>query len=191
MKIVPGQVFESDGIRLMILSHNHLADKILASAKLPVSTVEIGANIPVDSAVTQAALHNIIFNIAKSLAPELLIKPAMEISAKLGFGPAQWRISKARKRALGTCSSRRVISFSPLLVFASRELREYIACHELAHLTYFNHSRDFHALCNRYCMEITGKPEAYFKSRMKTIFRDKDSLVYSLAASPFPAGRNR
>ena len=30
------------------------------------------------------------------------------------------------------------------------ELRRYVICHELAHLTYHNHSKAFHALADRY-----------------------------------------
>ncbi|MDE6813007.1 MAG: M48 family metallopeptidase, partial [Duncaniella sp.] len=54
---------------------------------------------------------------------------------------------------LGTCYPRlRRIRLSYLNVFLTPELRDYIICHELAHLTEPGHTPAFHALCDRYCL---------------------------------------
>ena len=60
------------------------------------------------------------------------------------------RIGKG-SRILGHCSRVGVITISAYVLFFPSHLRQYIVCHELAHLTHFNHSEAFHQLCNRYC----------------------------------------
>lgn len=87
--------------------------------------------------------------IARKVAPRMLIPRAEEISRKLGVAPGRWRISSSF-RALGTCNSKSEISLSYYLVFLPQELRDYIVCHELAHLTHLNHSPAFHELLNSY-----------------------------------------
>lgn len=54
-------------------------------------------------------------------------------------------------RTLGHCSRSGVITISAYVLFFPMHLRRYIVCHELAHLTHFDHSKAFHNLCNRYC----------------------------------------
>lgn len=54
-------------------------------------------------------------------------------------------------RTLGHCSRSGVITISAYVLFFPMHLRQYIVCHELAHLTHFNHSPAFHRLCNEYC----------------------------------------
>ena len=81
---------------------------------------------------------------------EAVLNLSEQIAERLGIRPAQWRISSGHK-VLGSCSSNRVIRLSYLLVFLPLELRQYIICHELAHLTEMNHSPRFHELCNAYC----------------------------------------
>ena len=43
----------------------------------------------------------------------------------------------------GSCSSKGTLSFCWRLVFAPREVIEYLACHELAHLREMNHGENF------------------------------------------------
>ncbi len=60
------------------------------------------------------------------------------------------RIGRGR-RVLGHCTRSGVITISAYTLFYPIHLRQYIICHELAHLTHFNHSKAFHELCNNYC----------------------------------------
>jgi predicted metal-dependent hydrolase len=43
----------------------------------------------------------------------------------------------------GSCSSKGTLSFCWRIVFAPREVMEYLACHELAHLKEMNHGKNF------------------------------------------------
>jgi predicted metal-dependent hydrolase len=43
----------------------------------------------------------------------------------------------------GSCSSRKTLNFNWKLIMAPIEVIDYVVCHELAHLTELNHSRDF------------------------------------------------
>jgi predicted metal-dependent hydrolase len=43
----------------------------------------------------------------------------------------------------GSCSSQKTLNFNWKLVMAPIEVIDYVVCHELAHLTELNHSRDF------------------------------------------------
>lgn len=60
------------------------------------------------------------------------------------------RIGRGR-RILGHCSRKGDITISSYVLFFPQHLRRYIVCHELAHLTHFNHSTQFHQLCDLYC----------------------------------------
>ena len=183
MLLKPGQDFRFDDFELKIFEQTHLPDKILAKAAIPVSTVGIGSALDWESAVVQRSLLKIVFSVGKVLAPRLLVEPAKEIALSNGFLPTAWRISKARRRTLGSCSSKGVISFSPLLVFFPEELRRYIICHELAHLLHFNHSKDFHARCNELCLRVVGRTESYCRVQMRKIIADKESVVFTLMAT--------
>lgn len=76
---------------------------------------------------------------------------AEELARQLGLRVDEWKVSHGRQ-TLGTCFPReRRINLSYLNAFLPPELRDYIICHELAHLTCGGHGSDFHRLCDRYC----------------------------------------
>lgn len=59
-----------------------------------------------------------------------------------GLMPKQWRIRNI-KTAWGTCSSNKNITISSNLAKFDRQTFEYVVLHELSHLKYMNHSKDF------------------------------------------------
>lgn len=71
----------------------------------------------------------------------------MELAMKkfigiVGLCPNEYRIRNL-KSSWGNCSSSRNISISKNLAMYGRECMEYVCVHELCHLRFMNHSRDF------------------------------------------------
>ena len=70
-------------------------------------------------------------------------------SKLMNVRPAGVKITKARKR-LGSCSSQNNLSFSYLLGGYTMDAIDYVVVHELAHLIYKNHSREFYGFVEMY-----------------------------------------
>ncbi len=151
------------GITFTIVRQNFRPDMIIATRQLPETKIQVGTNIDMDSETAIASISKALCSIANHYAPGLLLPRAKEIAESIGIAPEKWRIGRGL-RTLGTCSSGKTITLSSALVFLPQELRDYIVCHELAHLTEMNHSATFHALCNRYC----GGKETELRARLKT-----------------------
>ncbi len=59
------------------------------------------------------------------------------------------RFKKMRSR-WGSCSSKGNISLNTELLKVPKNCLDYVVVHELAHLKHMNHSKEFHALVDRY-----------------------------------------
>lgn len=66
-----------------------------------------------------------------------------------GLEPKEYRIFNFKK-AWGNCSSKKVIKINPKLVMYSEHAIEYVCLHELCHLKYMNHSKQFWNLVEKY-----------------------------------------
>lgn len=71
------------------------------------------------------------------------------VFSRLGVRPRSWSVSRGQ-RILGTCRRDGEIHISCAVMMLPPRLREFIVCHEVAHLTHHDHSPAFHALVNRY-----------------------------------------
>lgn len=58
---------------------------------------------------------------------------------------------KNNKSNWGSCSGKRNINLNLHLVALPEEVMDFVIIHELCHLVYFNHSKEFHQLLNRAC----------------------------------------
>ena len=76
--------------------------------------------------------------------------PAIEdLQKRTGLYPSECNI-KNLKATWGICSSKRKISINLNLMAYSRHAIEYVCLHELCHLKYMNHSKDFWNLVEYY-----------------------------------------
>ena len=78
-------------------------------------------------------------------AKELLPQRVAFYSEKMGLKPQRISITKAKTR-FGSCSSKKTISFSCSLLLYPPEAVDYVVVHELAHLKYMNHQKEFYRL---------------------------------------------
>lgn len=70
-------------------------------------------------------------------------------SITLGVAPKKVRI-KDIKYAWGSCSSKRNISINMHLAKKEEKVIEYVVLHEMCHLVYMNHSKDFWNLVEKH-----------------------------------------
>lgn len=63
-------------------------------------------------------------------------------SIKLGVSPQKVRI-KSIKYAWGSCSAKKNITINMQLAKKEEKVIEYVVLHEMSHLIYMNHSKDF------------------------------------------------
>lgn len=70
-------------------------------------------------------------------------------SIKLGVSPEKVRI-KIIKYAWGSCSTKRNITINKKLAKKDEKVIEYVVLHEMSHLIYMNHSKDFWTLVEKH-----------------------------------------
>ena len=63
--------------------------------------------------------------------------------------PTGIKITSARKR-FGSCSGKNSICFSLYLMTYPKEAVDYVVVHELAHIKYHNHSKEFYNFIERF-----------------------------------------
>lgn len=162
-----GQTISVPGVDIVIRSNPRLPEGLVITAAQPVSCVELGGGLEVGSPEMAPRISDAVRAIAARLAESMLLPRAREIAGMLGSSPLGWDIGRGH-RVMGTCSSRGIIRLSSLLVLAPQTLRDYVVCHELAHLVELNHSPRFHEVCERYCRAVLGRPEAAVMAAVRT-----------------------
>lgn len=91
----------------------------------------------------------IIDNYYKSIAKEEVASAMEDLKQRTGLFPLEWNI-KNLKATWGICSSKKKISINQNLMAYSRYSIEYVCLHELCHLKYMNHSKEFWNLVEYY-----------------------------------------
>lgn len=88
---------------------------------------------------------NKLYKIAKEILPEKIER----YSELMGLKPTHVSITKAKTR-FGSCSNKGRICFSVYLFAYPEKAIDYVVVHELAHLKYLNHSKEFYSLIEHY-----------------------------------------
>ena len=86
----------------------------------------------------------------KKIAAKEISKLAERDAAAIGRRINRITVRDTRSR-WGSCSSTGNLSFSWRLVFAPKEVMEYVVAHEVAHLRHMNHSPSFWSAVERIC----------------------------------------
>lgn len=125
-------------------------------------TIHYPATLEEDSANFDANINMALRKCARHATARFIIPHAQTLAAELRCPVTSWHVNETTTR-LGSCRANGRITLSALLAFLPYDLRDYIIFHELAHLTHFNHTKAFHALCNSYC----GGREKEFIAKLK------------------------
>lgn len=112
-------------------------------------TIVGGRGFDYSSPTAPTDITNMMLKVAAKVAPAILDPIVRSEIGRTGAHPASVKYIRGTRK-LGHCDSRRNVAISTACLFLPDELRRYIVCHELAHLTEMNHSPRFHALCDRY-----------------------------------------
>lgn len=125
--------------------------------------ISIAEDFDLEDPQADGVISRLLISVAHILAPEILLPIARAEADRLGLRPKELSVSRGY-RVLGHCSPDGRIAISSACIFLTADLRRYIICHELAHLSEMNHSARFHALCNQY---LSGQ-EAILADKLKT-----------------------
>jgi hypothetical protein len=86
----------------------------------------------------------------EALYPENFLKERLDFfSTLMGLTYTKLTLKKLKSR-WGSCNSKREITLNRELLRLPQTLIDYVVVHELAHITYMNHSKSFHALVQTY-----------------------------------------
>lgn len=158
-----GQTMEFDNFIVSIHSQSLAPGKILLQGETFRPRILVANDLDLDNDLITASVSRLLCIVARTVAPSLILPEARKISERIGITPASWSVSRGHT-ILGRCNRCREIALSEVVVFLPSELRRYIICHELAHLSEFNHSPRFHAICDRY---LDGR-EKELSKKLKT-----------------------
>jgi predicted metal-dependent hydrolase len=144
-----GQVIECYKCRIVIESQSRMPGYILNHWDGDTLHLQVHESANLDDDNVKRTLSNVIGRAMDVQAHAVLLPFAQRVADELGLKPAGLEVGRGMRK-LGHCTAKKVIQLSRNLMFLPEPLVRYIICHELAHLTYMNHSPQFHALCNQY-----------------------------------------
>lgn len=90
----------------------------------------------------QANIKKLIDKYYKYIATQEIPAVMDDLKNRTGLAPLECNI-KNLKATWGICSSKKKISINQKLMAYSRHAIEYVCLHEICHLKYMNHSKDF------------------------------------------------
>jgi len=105
----------------------------------------------------------------RSIARTSLTNLASRDAARIGRKLAAVSVRDTRSR-WGSCSSTARLSFSWRLIFAPREVMEYVVAHEVAHLRHMNHSPAFWNAVEQLCPDYEAAKD-WLKMHGKELYR--------------------
>ena len=150
----------STGSRLYYMGKSYYVNIIEdeAAQMISINFTHSKFHITTPQKYSDVELHNAIEHFYKEKAIEKIIPLTKKWAKVMGVEPEHisFRYSKNR---WGSCSSTNRISFNYHLVKLSSSLIEYVVIHELAHITFQNHSKEFWKLVHKHLSDYKVKED--------------------------------
>lgn len=107
-------------------------------------------HLKADPSLTPADIASVLTHWYREEARSVLTEKTATLAALMNVSFKKIFI-KDQKTRWGSCSAKDNINYNFRLVMAPESIIDYVAVHELAHLTHPNHSREFWDLVGRHC----------------------------------------
>ena len=144
-----------DGERLRLLG-NELTLTLVQADKYFSPKIEDGKLlIAVNKTSDQTYVKEQTTKFINDLTVAEITKSMQKMSASTGLVPEKVTI-KPLTASWGRCISNRHISINSKLIVFRRECIDYVCLHELCHLVFMDHSKDFWALVGKFCPDWRG-----------------------------------
>jgi predicted metal-dependent hydrolase len=116
--------------------------------------------------VSQRELSEVIDRFYRQKSEEKITKLVRKYSDIMKLYPEYVGFRKSKTK-WGSCSERNRITFNPEVIKLSSFLIEYVVIHELAHIAYKNHSKEFWNLVKKHMSDYQSKEEALIRFEKK------------------------
>lgn len=147
------------GSRLFYLGKSYYVEIIKQNrTDIEVEFIHSKFKIKVPKTISQIALNEATNDFYKTKAQDKITKLVRKWSNIMKLFPEHVSFRHSN-RSWGSCSPRNRVSFNPELMKLSSSLIEYAVVHELAHIAYKNHSKEFWALIKKYMNDYMQKEE--------------------------------
>jgi len=116
--------------------------------------------------VSQIELNEVIDRFYREKVEEKIAKLVRKYSDIMKLYPGYVGFRKSKTK-WGSCSERNRITFNPEVIKLSSSLIEYVVIHELAHIAYKNHSKDFWNVVKKHMSDYRAKEEILLQFEKK------------------------
>ncbi|NCB00938.1 MAG: DUF45 domain-containing protein [Spirochaetia bacterium] len=128
----------------LFLLHDKLLTLVVNKSNTNKVSVRESILIVDSMSISKASIKKLIEEYYDEYGLTLYNKLVSKWIIQLGLTKIPYTVSMATyPKRLGSCSSHNNLSFARRSLMMPIELLDYLALHEVAHLVYFNHSRDF------------------------------------------------
>ncbi|UPT78174.1 M48 family metallopeptidase [Sulfurovum sp. XGS-02] len=147
------------GSRLFYLGKSYYVNLIKEEREdIEVEFIHSKFKIKAPTKYSQESLQEAIDQFYQFKAQEKITKLVRKWSNVMQLFPEHIAFRKSKTK-WGSCSPRNRLSFNPELMKLSSSLIEYVVVHELAHIVYKNHSKEFWALIKKFIRNYSQKEE--------------------------------
>lgn len=119
--------------------------------------VSVPKNLKKDKDVI-SRIENKIDDKIKKIAYEEISKAMNKYIQITGLSPAKFTVRKF-KRIWGNCSSKKEIKINQNIIWYSQKEIEYVCLHEITHLKYMNHKKEFWDFIKKYMPDYKERME--------------------------------